>query len=583
MDSNLNIENEAKVAEKSLSQKGVSAFRVWLKDVSFFELLAIVFIIIGALVIIGVFGVASLDPITESGSKDILDYSEFLGGFVGSLWALAGVLLFYASLGSQKAELDDQRQLLIKQIDEIVKQTEESRKQNVMFKEQQNEETFFQLMRFQNEIVSSIVLETSEMDFSSGETIQKELTGRKTFVEYYDVFKRFFQDASDRASYSSDGGDSLKKNVESAYSNFYKEYQSELGHYFRNLYNILTFIDQLKKGQKPFFLSLLIAQLSNFELGLLFFHGLSNMTNDYKELLEKYGVLENVPTDELTSIAYYLYNKEAFGEGGFNPEQDLVDIELDESAPNIEEGILTMGDAGDEEESAWDMGQDELMSSITGKLLGLATGDTQKHDNKDSHNEDKDEESYSGIFDMDSSDIDSGKKTHEDTSEPVVKPVSTDSGDWSSNMLSLDDVSTGWEDGGDNIESDDTSEYDSLESNINQFSQEGKNDSQMANLKEAFSDMSDTIDNDMPDEEEYKKLFIDSDSDDSSKDEKVEEDEPDDDMFNLDAEEIDTDEVENNIKKSNKSKSTVSLGNIEKSKSTTSLPKVSLSKLNKRR
>jgi len=499
--------------ESNTIYKTISAsLKDWYKDVSFFELLALLFIIIGALVIIGVFTVASLDPITHTGSKNILDYSEFLGGFVGSLWALAGVLLFYASLGSQKAELDDQRQLLVKQIDEIVKQTGESRKQNEMFKQQQVEETFFQMMRFQNEIVSTIILETSEMDFSSGTTIQKELTGRKTFVEFYDTFKRFYQDASERADSRSQNGDTIQKNVDSAYHHFYNEYQSELGHYFRNLINILIFINELGGKAKEFFLSLLLAQLSNYELGLLFFHGLAAPNKDVKDLLEKYGVLANVPNDELTQISYTLYKETAFGDGGFDLNKGIsYSDDLSDNMPVMEEGFLTasaiMAEEIDENES-WDIDSDtseqDVMGSISDKLSAL------RPDTTDS-SEWEDQTTSGGIPNTDPIDdntLNPDKVPNEIIDEdPSSKEDATP--DWSENMLSLDEVSTGWEDGGDDIISDETSSYSELEEKIEEYSiTEGENLSKMSNLKEAFADLSDKVAKGNISDKEYDQLFF---------------------------------------------------------------------------
>lgn len=524
-----------------IKKKGpITAIKKWYKDVSFFEVLAILFIIIGALVIIGVFIVANPDSITHSQSKDILDYSEFLGGFVGSLWALAGVLLFYASLGSQKAELDDQRKLLVKQIDEIVKQTEESRKQNEMFKQQQVEETFFQLMRFQNEIVSTIVLETSEMDFSTGKTIQKELVGRNTFGEYYDVFKRFYQDASDRMGFGMGEESSLQKNVDSAYRQFYNEYQSALGHYFRNLKNILIFIDELGGHARKFYLDLLLAQLSNYELGLLFFHALYTQNKEYKELVEKYSVLTNVPNDELTQIAYILYNDSAFGEGGFDLESGMsYGEDIGDNEAIMEEGFLSSSNLLDNDESDWDIdsdvSDDEIIGNISGKLSGLKKsnkGDTdnnskntQQEAKKKNEAEAKSKDNIANTEANDFLDLDIfGGSEEEDIenseqAEPIDRPDEEsddesekqvgESDDWSKNMLSLDDVATGWEDGGDNIESDETSSYADLEDNIEVYSKNMKAEpSKMANLKEAFSDLSENVAKQHITDDEYNKLFF---------------------------------------------------------------------------
>jgi hypothetical protein len=49
-----------------------------------------------------------LDPIDRQGGV-FGEYGEFIGGIVGSLWALAGVFLFFATLTYQKGEFELQR------------------------------------------------------------------------------------------------------------------------------------------------------------------------------------------------------------------------------------------------------------------------------------------------------------------------------------------------------------------------------------------------------------------------------------------------------------------------------------------
>ena len=328
----------------------ITKIRNWIKTTDTFEVMAIIAIILGALVVAGSFWLGSQNDLILTGHQaDIVDLSEYIGSLVGSLWSLAGVLLFYASLSSQKEDLENQKELLVKQIDEVVAQTKEFRIQNEMAKEQKNEETFFQLLRFHNEIISSITIEQQEVDFVSGENISKIIEGRKAFVEYYDIYKRFFQEASE-ATYSQDE-EGIIRIFDKSYNSFYLEYQADLGHYFRNLNNILLFIDSIKSTQQAFYLGLLMAQLSNYELTLLFFHCLRSTNKDFKTLVEKYAILEQVPKDEVTTMAYKLYAPHAFGESGFGSGDVIEDeevIENESSVSNIDtENILSRFNFGD--------------------------------------------------------------------------------------------------------------------------------------------------------------------------------------------------------------------------------------------
>lgn len=380
--------------------------KTWIKNSDTFEVMAIFAIILGAIIMGLTFWLGTENDINLTGkSADIIDLSEYIGGLVGSLWSLAGVLLFYASLSSQKEDLERQKELLVKQIDEVVAQTKEFRIQNEMAKEQKNEETFFQLLRFHSEIISTITIEQQEVDFVSGENLNKSIQGRKAFVEYYDIYKRFFQEASE-SNYSHDE-EGLSKIFDKAYNSFYLEYQADLGHYFRNLYNLILFIDGLKVTQQKFYIGLLMAQLSNYELTLLFFHCLRSTNKDFKLLVEKYAILDQVPKDEVTSMAHSLYDLKAFGESGFGSGDVIEDDEeasFDSESPesNIDtDSILSkfnlpnMSGEVDSEETIEKFEEDKnpkdigTMDDILSKLKNLSSEkfpDFQELDDLDTEN-----------------------------------------------------------------------------------------------------------------------------------------------------------------------------------------------------
>ncbi|MDC1069085.1 putative phage abortive infection protein, partial [Candidatus Kapabacteria bacterium] len=350
--------------------------RRWLKDTDAFELGAIIFIIVGIILVVLALILGVNAKINLEGGNDwsnITQYSEFIAGLIGGIWSLAGVLLFYSSLTSQKADLEAQKDLLVKQIDEVVAQTKEFRIQNEMAKDQKNEETFFQLLRFHNEIITSIELEQTDVDFSTGENVTKTILGRKAFVEYYDIFKRFFGETSENIS--SDAEDNTAKLFDTCYNTFYLEYQADLGHYFRNLYNLLRYVRGVKKESQPFFLSLLIAQLSNYELTMLFFHCLRSTNSDFKTLVEEFEVLAQVPKDEVTSMAYQLYDIKAFGSDGFGSGDILDGQDLDDDFDtNSLLGQLTRETESIEEKSNDSPTGLGFMEDLLSRLKGAEAG-----------------------------------------------------------------------------------------------------------------------------------------------------------------------------------------------------------------
>ena len=79
------------------------------------------------------------------------------------------------------------------------------------------------------------------------------------------------------------------------YKKFFINHQSELGHYFRMLYHIIKFIDASEINDKKRYTNFVRAQLSSYELVLLFYNGLSKFGREkFKPLIENYSLLKNM-------------------------------------------------------------------------------------------------------------------------------------------------------------------------------------------------------------------------------------------------------------------------------------------------
>jgi len=243
------------------------------------------------------------------------EYGELIGGTVGSLWALAGAILFYEALKFQRTELKMQRHEIELQRREIIEQTEQIRKQNETLAIQTIENTYFRLMSLHNEIVETIITEKNEFTYESVKKKQM-ISGRKCFVEYYQIFKRIFHTSFEDVLPDSFSTESNKMIVEYAFRIFYDEFQADLGHYFRNLFTIFTFIDNADIKNKGFYIKLIRSQLSNYELLMLYFFCLSDRNPSFKPLIEKYTVFRNLPMDELIEITKVLYDEQAFSRPG---------------------------------------------------------------------------------------------------------------------------------------------------------------------------------------------------------------------------------------------------------------------------
>lgn len=251
-------------------------------------------------------------------------FGDFVGGLIGSLWALAGVILFYVALTEQRADirtnkevLDTQIQALEKQIEEFELQREELKLTRQVFIEQRDtlkiqqfESTFFSMLNLHHQIVNSIDIDYQKMGGVFDDKVVKEikLTGRDCFQYFFTQFNETYERTKDET-------DELKK-INAAYTHFYLNYQADLGHYFRNMYNILKFIHKKNPGDKFFYSNLLRAQLSSSELLMLFYNCLSEFGNEkFKPFIEEYHFLQNMPKNPLIKKQMHmnLYNKSAFG------------------------------------------------------------------------------------------------------------------------------------------------------------------------------------------------------------------------------------------------------------------------------
>jgi hypothetical protein len=231
------------------------------------------------------------------------ELGDYFAGSVASVWSLAGLFFIYvAFLGQKQQLLNQQIELLFSQAEvratriELKGQKEQLIEQNNTLKLQKFENTFFQLLKNHNDIVNSIDLR-----------IQR--SGRIT-AQGRDCFKSFYERIKGKIK-KNDLRDSIN-----AYMDYYKEQQSDLGHYYRNMYQILKFIkesDFIDNAKR--YSNILRAQLSSFELVLLFYNCLGPYGKvKFKPLIEEFAFLKNINVDLLFDKSHIIaYEKSAFG------------------------------------------------------------------------------------------------------------------------------------------------------------------------------------------------------------------------------------------------------------------------------
>jgi len=223
------------------------------------------------------------------------------GDSFGAVNALISAFAFGAMIVTfyfQRYELKLQRK-------ELEAQRMEFEQQNQTLGLQRFENTFFNMLQLQQEIVAGLeyVLDSREIaeDFDV-KKIKTTYKGREVFMIMYE-----------ENSYNNYG---IKAIIEqrgiSSYSSF--PFISLFDHYFRHLYAIINFIDkspeiekfiernvydcdsQNKLFEKRYeYTKILRATLSHYELVLLYYNGLSEFGKEkLKPLIEKYSILNNL-------------------------------------------------------------------------------------------------------------------------------------------------------------------------------------------------------------------------------------------------------------------------------------------------
>lgn len=241
----------------------------------------------------------SIDDFHFGNYKFDIDSYANLGTFVGGISApflsFSAFILLYMTFMSQKKELEETRVIFKNQSDTLEKQ--------------QFETTFFNLLNLHHQIVNNIELSIIKnkigAQFGESEIIEKT-EGRDCFkiffVKYSEIYKNTEKD------------DKYKNMIETSYEKLFDEYQSYLSHYFRNLYHIYKLIANSEITDKKNYSSILRAQLSSYELLLLFYNGQSKIGAKFKILIEEFGILKNINEKALIQIQHInLYNSSAFG------------------------------------------------------------------------------------------------------------------------------------------------------------------------------------------------------------------------------------------------------------------------------
>lgn len=225
-------------------------------------------------------------------------FGDMFGGINALFSGLAFSALFY-TLFLQRKELELQRLEIQQTRVEIRGQKEQLEAQNRTLKKQNFENSFFSLLNLQNQILREVSLTGDSTHYR----------GRDGFMRLYAQLQSAYQ-----KTITEHRGKSDHDLVPLAYTRFAQKWQSEIGHYFRSLYNIIKFVKNSDVENKQFYINLVRAQLSSHEHVMLFYNCLSQFgAEKFKPLVEEFGLLEHFPENLLLAPSHKsLYSDAAY-------------------------------------------------------------------------------------------------------------------------------------------------------------------------------------------------------------------------------------------------------------------------------
>lgn len=147
-------------------------------------------------------------------------------------------------------------------------------------------------------------------------------SGRDCFPRWKDILYFDYHDSESswraqlfREGKSPENEDYSLEIIRDAYTNFWDSWNKDLGHYFRFLYNIFKHIDESSEKDKKKYANIIRAQLSDYELLILFYNCLhTHGSEKFKPLAEKYALFDNLSPDLLFDEKHKgLYLSKAFG------------------------------------------------------------------------------------------------------------------------------------------------------------------------------------------------------------------------------------------------------------------------------
>lgn len=232
---------------------------------------------------------------------------DFFGGILNPIFAFFSLILIAYTLFQNKTAIEQNKDALHASNEELKlsriehsKSVEALKGQIEQFNFQRFENTFFNMLSLQNDILNELEFKTENLSLS------KNLNEDSTRSRYvFGSILRWIDGSVDES------------NPFDNYDDFQVNENQVVGHYFRNLYQILKFVDEatLSDVDKVKYARILRGQLSSDEIAVLFFNCLSSKVDSgqFRKYVIKYKMLEHITvnihlySDEMTVSTHLIF------------------------------------------------------------------------------------------------------------------------------------------------------------------------------------------------------------------------------------------------------------------------------------
>lgn len=226
--------------------------------------------------------------------KKLGAWGDFTGGLLNPILTFITFISVLLTLWLQRQEISLTR-------DEMVRSADALERQDLTLKLQSFENTFFEMLRLHNSIVESIDLVNPETGVVT--------KGRDAFNVFYTRLTKIYRSNVEKSK----GKYTQREIAELAYFIFWKDSRTELGHYFRFLFNFMRFI-QKSDIKDSFYVKLLRSQLSDQELLVLFYNNISEAGEPFRLYANCYELFDNLPVVRLLDKRHADFaDKESYG------------------------------------------------------------------------------------------------------------------------------------------------------------------------------------------------------------------------------------------------------------------------------